>query len=285
MQFRALALLLLPAALTFSGQADASVSVTCSTVSGQVWCNYHPLPTGASRALSISAGHNASVWIITDQTAGPSDPNNNLIYYLGTTDWVQVPGAARTVRVSSDGFVWVLRNDGSIWQFNGTGFYQPTGMTGRCASSIGAGSNTNVYITDCAPGNCFSGECIVSHYNGSTWSSTGASAWRVGPPASSKAAWLTTGTGCISYYDGSSWHGTGCTTGNSETSDTDLGYHNGGANFFNSNNNHWYVWNSTTSTWTDGGVMAVTVSDMSSMSSQWFIDTVAGGVWCRYGNC
>ncbi|HEY2517536.1 MAG TPA: tectonin domain-containing protein [Polyangiaceae bacterium] len=97
-------------------------------------------------ATSIGVGANRDVWI-TGCGPGP----DFAVYRLDGATWVEIPSRrAAEVAVSPEGTAWIRDANDSIYFWKGTGF-EP--LPGACSTSIGVGSNEEVWIINCNPVN------------------------------------------------------------------------------------------------------------------------------------
>ncbi|HEY2517535.1 MAG TPA: hypothetical protein VGI39_41965 [Polyangiaceae bacterium] len=116
---------------------------------------------GCGRSIGVGPGGDA--WV-TGCSPNPGNGGGASIYQLQSRphqqesddhsiwhrSFVQIDGqdgaAATQVAVSPEGTAWVLNAQGNIYAFNGVGFSQYPG----CATSIGVGSNENVWVIGCS---------------------------------------------------------------------------------------------------------------------------------------
>ena len=75
-----------------------------------------------------------------------------------STNWAQLPGAAKYISIGADGEFWCVNNPGNIYRWNGTNDWilMPGG-----ALQVAVGDKDNVWIVG--------GNSILHNWTGSTW--------------------------------------------------------------------------------------------------------------------
>lgn len=116
---------------------------------------------GDKKARDIGAGHDGSVWIISDEVSNVR--TDYRIYKWSGRSWQIIGGAAVRIDVAPDGNAWVVNAAGQVWQYDGRHFVHRPGPAAR---DITVGQDGVVWIaaegTDRAGG-------PVYRWNGRGW--------------------------------------------------------------------------------------------------------------------
>jgi len=166
------------------------------------------LAPGGGCATSIGVGPMQSSfnfpygtpWIIGCNGSSTTDGS---IYQFDGSGWVLAPGAANRISVTTDGTAWVITSAGSAFYWSFDGFLP--GPAGGCASSIAAGKagfdiNTDVWITGCGDVNN-QGAKIFQLTADFSWQQIPGVASQVAVSPDLGVAWVVTLTGEIFVYE------------------------------------------------------------------------------------
>jgi hypothetical protein len=140
------------------------------------------------------AGGGGQLWVI-----GCSGGADRGIYNLQGNSWVQYPGAAANIGVSSEGVPWVVCSGGEIFKWTGSTWEQKAGY----ASSIAVGSGDDAYIIRAGAAQ----NRAIAHWNGSQFIDMpgSGSAVQVAYSTIDARPWVRNSYGYIFYNTGTGW--------------------------------------------------------------------------------